>query len=162
MNSDRIIGLTTILTNISVVIGLFFLILEINQNNTFLELEKDSRSIELMSSIQDITWQDESISELISLSPSERTGSQERRFRSFSLSYIAKMQRSWADGYYDGDLDLASTPRSIYGSSQSQLPGNYVKEGWEYYMQFDPIPLNPAFVQWFKDNVVLPNESRPD
>jgi hypothetical protein len=146
-DSDKLGRWLTILTNVSVLVGVIFLVIEVRQNNEFLEFEKYSRSISDLVESGGVLWRDESLASALFEEPSTRTAEQNWRLRTSVGANFNSMQRAWREGYFETNLGIVALYRTAYNSDNPR--GVLLKSVWEDHKQV----LASDFVEWFYQNV---------
>lgn len=150
MDTLKLNGWLTVLTNIGVIVGLVFLVLEVQQNNEFYTLEVTSRNLDVIYNIVDVAFEDESAFETMMKDPAERTLLESVRLESIGRRMIVAYRRSWRDGYFDAYPELAATVSQTWNS---QI--NFgMSEAWE---GLKPA-LSSEFISWWESNVISGSE----
>ena len=149
MNSDSLSRWLSILANLGVLAGIFFLAMEINQNSEFLESEaRNSRaqnridgnyqiisSPVLLTAITNIQGEKE-------LSPEEAMAIQR-----FAITNLVSWQLAFED-YSAGLLELSDLPVAGWNN---YMQAKYMQEQWYGWGQMN---LRPDFILWFETNVI--------
>ena len=145
---EKVSKLLGILTNASVLVGLVFLIIEINQNTEFLEFEKETRSISDLVESTAILYMDESFADALFKDPESRTPVEEWRLVTSVRGSFNSMQRAWREGYFESNPDLVALYKLAFYSDDPR--GVLLRQTWELHKAV----LMEGFIEWFENNVV--------
>ena len=147
MKFDNLSESLAILTNASVLVGLIFLIIEIRQNNEFLEFEKETRSIAELTDSAALLWNDETLSAALFTEPSARTAEQTWRITSAVRLNFNAMERAWLQGYFQSSPGIAARYKSAFNANDPR--GELLRSTWASHKAV----LEHNFVEWFETNV---------
>lgn len=139
-----------VITNIGIVVGLFFVGLEYQNNSALLEIESDSNVGGQINDVIDVVLSDPTLIELMGKEKPTLTTVESDRLRLLGIRMLMGMEANFNDATERGIGNLENmmqVQRAIYHRPRLNYGLPYA---WETYRA----RVDSPFVQWFEANVI--------